>query len=262
MSKCIDIVRCIEELAPCSLACDWDNVGLLVGDMDKDIRKILICLDNDEHVTAEAVELGADMIISHHPIMFSPINRMTESDPQQRMIRRMCENGICHYAAHTNMDCAVGGLNDYLAVKLGMENAFVIEDNGNGAGFGRMAELKEEKTLGDMVKLCEDRLNLDSVRYVGELNRKIRTVAVNSGSGSDILGECIKRGVDLLITGDLKYTPARDAYEKGIAVIDAGHYGTEVIFTELMKDYLEKKFSDIEFIISKANVPVIKNHCR
>lgn len=262
MAKCIDIANYIEALAPCNLACEWDNVGLLVGDMNKEIKKVLIAMDNDEYITAEAIELGADMIISHHPIMFAPIKRMTESDPQQRMIRRMCESGICHYATHTNMDCAVGGLNDYLAKKLGLADAFVIEDNSNGAGFGRMAELKEEKTLADMIKICEDNLNLDSVKYVGELNRKICRVAVNSGSGSDILGECISRGIDLLITGDLKYTPAREAYENGIAVIDAGHYGTEIIFTELMKNYLESKFEDVKFIVSKANVPVIKNHCK
>lgn len=260
--KCRDIANHIEKLAPCHLACEWDNVGLLVGNADKEISKILICLDNDERVTSEAIALGADMIISHHPIMFSPINRLTESVPEQRMIRRMCENGICHYAAHTNMDCAAGGLNDYLAMKLGLEGAVVIEDNGNGAGFGRMAELSNDKTLADMIKTCEDNLNLDGVKYVGELDRKIHKVAVNSGSGSDILGECVALGVDLLITGDLKYTPARDAYDKGIAVIDAGHYGTEIIFTELMKDYLEKEFSDIEFIISKANIPVLKNHVR
>ncbi len=260
--KCKDIANHIETLAPRHLACDWDNVGLLVGDMEREVKKVLISLDNDEHVVAEAERLGADMIISHHPIMFTPINRITESDPQQRMIRHMCRTNICHYAAHTNMDCAIGGLNDYLAKKLGLSGAAVIEETCDGAGFGRLAELSKETTLESMISLCEERLNLDSVRYVGELDRKIRKIAVNSGSGSDILGECINLGVDLLITGDLKYTPAREAYERGIAVIDAGHYGTEVIFTELMKEYLEKEFYDIEFIISKANVPVLKNHVR
>lgn len=260
--KCKDIANYIELLAPRHLACDWDNVGLLIGDVEKEVKKVLISLDNDEYVVAEAERCGADMIISHHPIMFSPINRMTESDPQQRMIRHMCRTNICHYAAHTNMDSAIGGLNDYLAKKLGLSGAVVIEETCDGAGFGRLAELIEETTLEAMIRLCEERLNLDSVRYVGELDGKIRRIAVNSGSGSDILGECINLGVDLLITGDLKYTPAREAYERGIAVIDAGHYGTEIIFTELMKEYLEKEFSDIEFIISKTNVSVLKNHVR
>lgn len=262
MIKCADVAKHIEKLAPCHLACEWDNVGLLVGDMDKEIKKVLICLDNDEHVVAEAERIGADMIISHHPIMFSPINRMTESDPKQRMIRRMCQLGICHYAAHTNMDCAKGGLNDYLAQKLGFENTDIIEVTAPDAGFGRLAELNEEITLSDMVEICEERLNLDALKYVGELSRKIKKVALNCGSGSDILEDCISEGVDVLITGDVKYSVARKAYENGIAVIDAGHYGTEVIFTELIKDYLEKEFKDIDFVISKENVPVLKNHIR
>lgn len=261
MIKCNDIAQYIENLAPCHLACDWDNVGLLVGDKDKEIKKVLIALDNDERVTDEAISLSADMIISHHPIMFSPINRLTEDNHEQRMLRRLCENGICHYAAHTNMDCALGGLNDYLASKLGIEDVSVIEENVDGAGFGRMGNVAET-TLSAMIELCEEKLSLDSVRYVGEPDRKIHKVAVNSGSGSDIIGKCAELGIDLLVTGDLKYTPARDAYDLGIAVIDAGHYGTEVIFTEFMKDYLEKKFTDVEFVISAKHINVLKSHTK
>lgn len=256
MTFCKDIAEYIEKLCPVSLACDWDNVGLLVGDKEKEISRVLICLDNDEKVTAEAETLGADMIISHHPIMFSPINRLTEADPQQRMLRKMCALGICHYAAHTNMDCAVGGLNDYLAEKLGFTKTQIVEKTTDNAGFGRMAECNF--TLGEMISLCKEKLGLETVSYVGELDKLIKKVVINSGSGSSILPMCIEGGVDLLITGDLKYNVAREAYENNVAVIDAGHYGTEIIFTELMKEYLEKEFSDIEFIISKANVPVIK----
>lgn len=259
MVKCSDIAEYIEILAPCNLACEWDNVGLLVGDNDKEIKKVLIALDNDERVTDEAISISADMIITHHPIMFSPINRLTEDNHEQRMLRRMCESSICHYAAHTNMDCARGGLNDYLAEKLGIVDACVIDETSDGAGFGRMGNV-EETTLSAMIELCEDKLSLDDVRYVGELDKPIRKVAVNSGSGSDILGKCASLGADLLITGDLKYTPAREAYDLGIAVIDAGHYGTEVIFTEFIKDYLEKKFTDVEFVVSTKHINVLKTH--
>ncbi len=262
MIKCRDIANHIEKLAPCNLACEWDNVGLLVGDMDKVIKKVLICLDNDEHVVNEAEQIGADMIISHHPIMFSPINRMTESSPEQRMIRRMCKLDICHYAAHTNMDCARGGLNDYLARKLKFGYASIVEQTSDNAGFGRYAEFDQEIPLVLLIEACEQFLGLECVKYVGDLDRMIKKVVLNSGSGSDILDECILKGVDVLVTGDVKYSVARKAYENGVAIIDAGHYGTEFIFTGLMKDYLEKEFADIEFVISKANVSVLKNHIR
>ncbi len=260
MTKCSDIAKHIEALAPCNLACDWDNVGLLVGDMNKEVKRVLVALDNDEAITNEAIALGADMIVSHHPIMFSPVRRITEDEPQQRMLRRLCESGICHYAAHTNMDCAIGGLNDYLAQKLGLENAAVFAFGEHGAGFGRISELKEEKSLSELLELCREKLKSEGLRYVGALDKKITTVAVNSGSGGDILGDCIKRDVDLLITGDVKYTLAREAYENGICVIDAGHYGTEIIFVEMITAYLEKEFKEVEFIASRANVPVLKTY--
>lgn len=260
MIRCEDIAAYIEEKYPVILACDWDNVGLLVGDGKRKVSKVLIALDNDEHVTAEAEKIGADMIITHHPIMFEPIKRLTAADPQQRMIITLCRTGICHYAAHTNMDCAEGGLNDYLAEKLGLKNTEILDKTAPNAGFGRVAELGGEKTLSDMIEVCEKSLNLSDVRYVGDLNRRIKRLAVNSGSGASALDLCIKNRVDLLITGDLKYTPAREAYENGIAVIDAGHYGTEVIFTELMQKYLAERFSDLDIAVSSANVPVLKSH--
>lgn len=259
MIRCRDVADYIENLCPVELACNWDNVGLLVGDMDKEVKTILVALDVDEQIVAEAKEFGADMIISHHPVMFHPLNRMTQSDPQQRAIRLMCKYDICHYAAHTNMDCAKGGLNDYLAKKLELKGASVFEPTVQNAGFGRMAKLEVEKTLENMLLLCKKKLNLSDVRYVGDLTRKISTVVVNSGSGSDCLAKCIAEGVDLLITGDLKYNVARDAYENGVAVIDAGHYGTEIIFTELVSDYLKKGIADVQINISKSNKPVINS---
>ena len=262
MAVCRGVCDYIEKLCPLSYACDWDNVGLLVGDSEREISKILICLDNDEKVVNEAIKLGVDMIISHHPIMFTPINRITSDTPQGRMIAKMCANLICHYDCHTNMDSAKGGLNDYLARKLGLERTCVMEETSEGAGFGRKAELDGDVTLEDMISLCEDRLNLKTVNYVGDLDKKITTVAVNCGSGSSVLEQCIKDGVDLLVTGDLKYSVAREAYENNVAVIDAGHYGTEIIFTELMEEYLKKEFSDIEILISRANVPVLKTHIK
>lgn len=261
MLKCRDVAEYMERLCPKELACDWDNVGLLVGDMDKEIKKILVALDVDEHVVAEAREFGADMIITHHPIMFNPINTMTESDPQQRAIRAMCKYDICHYAAHTNIDCASGGLNDYLAKKLELEDICIFETTAENAGFGRCAKLKDEKTLEDMLLLCKKSLNLADVRYVGDLTRKISTVVVNSGSGSDCLDKCIAEGVDLLITGDLKYNVARCAYENDTSIIDAGHYGTEIIFTELVSAYLKKGLQNVDINISKANKSVINSYC-
>lgn len=260
MINCIDVISAIETLAPLHLACEWDNSGLLVGDVNKGIRRLLICLDVDEYVVKEAIDIGADMIISHHPVMFTPVNRLTENAPHERLLRMLCKSDICLYSAHTNMDCAPGGLNDYLAGKIGINNPKVLEETVDGAGFGRYGRIKDVTTLEEALKICAKALKLTDLRYVGDLDREIVTVAVNSGSGSDILGKCMEEGVDLLITGDLKYTPARSAYENGVAVIDATHYGTEIIFTELVENYLKSVFDGLEIATSKANRNVLKTY--
>ncbi len=260
MTKVHDIVNFMDEFCPPSLAFDGDNVGLIVGSGNKNVSKALICLDVDEKVAAEANEKKADMIISHHPLMFHPIKRLTDKEPMQRTLMSLIVNGIPLFSAHTNLDCVRGGLNDYLAEKLGISNTSVIEvvanTDGTDHGFGRVGEVEDGTTLCDMLKRCTDALNTPSVKYVGDPMKKIKTVAVNCGGGADEIDICISNGIDLFITGDVKYNPARDCLDNSMALIDAGHYETEHIVCELLHGILSKTFADVEFIISDTNTPV------
>ena len=262
MTKVSKILGTIEKYAPSHLCFDGDNVGLLVGSLKQEVSRILLTLDVDEYVVKEAIEKNANLIISHHPVMFRPISTLTDDCPQQRCIRLMIENSISLISAHTNLDSVNGGLNDYLCKKLSITNTEVIDVTGEYegclSGFGRVGEFEKEITLKDTLSLCSERLNCKGLRYVGNTDTVIKRVAVNSGSGADVIPYCIKHKVDALITGDVKYNQARDAYESGLCIIDAGHYETERIVTELFEEILKKEFGDITIGISNANTPVFK----
>lgn len=255
-----NIEQYMNNLCPPSLAFDGDNVGLITGRKNKEVNKILITLDVDEKVVQEAIDIGADLIVSHHPLMFRPIKRLTTADPMQRALMLLAANDISLFSAHTNLDCVCGGLNDYLASKLGIENTSVVDvvagDGDIVHGFGRIGELSEETELGDMLKKCCIALGSEGLRYVGDLKRKIKRVAVNCGGGADAMNRCIELGADLFVTGDVKYNPGRDAYESGMALIDAGHYETEHIVIDLLWEKLSAEFDGLKIEKSKANIPV------
>jgi len=260
MVKLSEITEFMNVLCPPHLAFDGDNVGLLVGDSQKEVSKVLITLDVDERVVSEAKKVGADAIISHHPLMFRGTKRLTDSTSMERALVSLIKNDICLFSAHTNLDCVKGGLNDYLAQKLGLKNTSVIDvvdvTAGIEHGFGRIGSVDDGITLSDMLSVCTSELGTPFVKYVGDPDTKIKTVAVNCGAGVDVIDYCLNNGVDLLITGDVKYNPARDCLENGMALIDAGHYETEHIVCELLYNILSPKFTDVEFVISKDNIPV------
>ncbi len=262
MIKVSDVLDCIQTYAPPSMCFDGDNVGLLVGNLDSEVTKVLITLDVDEFVVREAIDKKAELIISHHPLMFRPISSLTETNPEQRCIRLMVENSISLISAHTNLDSVQGGLNDFLSSKLSIVNTSVIDVNGeyrgNPYGFGRVGEFEEEMSLSEVLNLVKTRLGCMGMRYVGSPETLIKKVAVNSGSGADVLTYCIENKIDLLITGDVKYNQARCAYESGLCVIDAGHYETERIAVELFKEILSTKFNTLSLEISDANIPVFE----
>lgn len=262
MINASDIRGYINSIFPEKYAFDRDNVGLILGREDKDVKRVLITLDVDEKVAKEAKDINADLIISHHPLMFYPIKRLTGKTPGERTLRELVSNDITLISAHTNLDCSKGGLNDFLCEKLGIINTKVIEvvasDEKGEHGFGRIGEFEKSIALSEILDRCKTVLGANGLRYTGDENKTLKKVAVNCGGGADLLDECISLGADLFITGDVKYNPFRDGYENQMAVIDAGHYETEHIVCELLERILKDKYPDIEFFVSKENIAPIK----
>lgn len=237
--KVHEIAALIENEAPSELAYPWDNVGILCGDRDKEVKKALVTLDVNEYTVNEAVSENCGMIISHHPILLNGIKRIDYSTSEGRMIKALIKNDIALFAAHTNMDTAENGINSALAKLFSLQNIKILEKNGENTGLGRYGNLTKSVTLKEFAKTVKTYLNTPFVRVSGNLDNIVKTVAVASGSCSDIIPEALKKGCDVIITADMKYHNAIENVESGIAVIDAGHYPTETIVMDIFEEILK-----------------------
>ena len=261
--KVKDFAEIIEKDFPLNLAFERDNVGLLVGDTETEVTKILLTCDVDENVVNEAICSGANLIISHHPLMFLKTSRLTEANSEQRAIRSMIKHGISLYTAHTNLDAASGGLNDYMASLLDMQNTEVIDvvSNDDGVhGFGRMAVLENPVNLKELMDKVIKVFDADGLRYAGDLNKKVAKLAINTGGGADIMPLAADLNCDAVITGDIKYNGYLDALSKDMCVIDLMHYDSEHIVMDFFEDYLSHKIQNIDVLKSKENVNAIKTY--
>ena len=359
-----DLIKKIESKYPLNLAYDWDNVGLLVGDFDSEVKKILVSLEANEKVIEEAIENKVDLIITHHPFIFRKMNKINTKDLKGRLIHKLIKNDIALYSMHTNFDIAFDGLNDYFMEVMGFENCKVLDVTESetlyklavytpmthevivrealgesGAGYignysyctfnspgigtfrpeeksnpfigeiGKIEEVKEvkietivpssilQKTIAKMMKahpyeevaydvyklenkgksfglgryttldneidlqsLCEKiklKLNMNHIRVVGELNTKIKKVAVVTGAGSDMVSLAKTKNCDVIITGDVKYHEAQDALDMNMCIIDCGHFDTEDIFKDVMKRFLDT-LDNVEVIKSDVNLNPFK----
>lgn len=258
--KCKDIAVAIEKLAPKNLAYEWDNVGLLCGDEEQEVERVLVTLDLDIGVVLEAKTRGARMIVGHHPIMYNPINKITEQTPEGQAIRELIRSGISYYAAHTNLDVAKGGLNDLLADKLGVKNTVMLEAiDVPGEGIGRIGELEKEITLGEYAEMVKKALGAEAVRYCGDKDALIKKVAVNTGGGTSLIEAALEAKADIFVTGDYKYAQVRDCDSMGMKIIDVCHYDSEIIACEIFEKLIKEQFGDkIEVIKTEANKNVMK----
>lgn len=258
--KVKDIASSIERLAPQALAYDWDNVGLLCGDMDQDVDRLLLTLDLDIGVVNEAVQKGVQLIVSHHPILFDPIQRITRQTPMGRLLYALIQNNISFYAAHTNLDIAKGGLNDLLAKKVGLKNVEILEYIvDHTEGIGRIGDLDQPVSLCTLAERIKKVLNVDFLRYSGDSEGMVSRIAVNTGGGTSLIPAAIASKADVLITGDYKYSQIRHCIEHDMKIIDVGHYDTEFIVCELFYDYLKHQIgSEIELLVTEANKNVVK----
>jgi len=359
-----DLIKVIEEKYPTNLAYDWDNVGLLVGDWDSEINKVLVSIEANEKLIEEAIENDIDLIVTHHPFIFSKIKRITTSELKGKLIHKLIKNDIAIYSMHTNFDIANEGLNDYFMSLLGIEkseildvtyseqlyklavyvpkdyadtvrlkmceagagfignyshcsfnidgkgtfmpkegtNPFIgainsletveeikvetvvpkkvlnsvlnemlkshpyeevaydlykIENKGEVFGLGRIAKLDKKMNLEELAQLVKEKLNMNYIRVVGDLNSDITKIAVVTGSGSSYVKDAKKSGTQVLITGDLKYHEAQDALDIGMNIIDCGHFESEYIFKDIMKEFLDEKV-DLKVVQSEVDLNPIK----
>lgn len=245
---CREIMQVIEAAYPRDAALDFDNVGLLAGRAEKEVSRVYIELDATDAVIDRAVKAGADMLITHHPLIFSPVKRITDEDFISRRILKLIQNDISYYAMHTNYD--VLGMAELSEKVLGIHDTEVLdvtmEKAGKPEGIGRVGTLERPMTLEECCVYVKHRLNLGSLKMFGDRQAVVSRLAISPGSGKTAVPAALAKGADVLVTGDIGHHDGLDAVEQGLAVIDAGHYGTEYIFIDDMKRFLEEKLPVLE----------------
>lgn len=263
-----DIVSAIEEIAPAGLQEKWDNSGLLIGFEKQPVNRIMTCLEINNEVLQEAKDLRADMVVTHHPLIFEGMKSLYDGDYKGNLIMKIINAGISVYSCHTPFDKVKGGNNDIIADKLGLSqvknlngddvasSAKMIQNN-DEADIGRIGVFKTTVTLKEIIDLVSGELeqSIRQLRVVGDFNTEINKVGLCTGAGADLMEMAVDSGCQLFITGDVKYHEARKAQELGICLLDAGHYGTEKFFGKTMEYKLRKKLEDkIEIFASKTDI--------
>jgi dinuclear metal center YbgI/SA1388 family protein len=361
---CSEIIDIVRKLAPEYLVVDGDNTGFLIGDENSEVDNVMVTLDINEEVIKEAAENKVGLIITHHPVIYNKLASITESDFMGRKIIKLIKNNITVYSAHSSLDIAENGINDYLAEIFELQQVSVMEKTyekklykisinvpvgyedkvreavmlagggelgnyrnctysikGEGTfmpltgaspfigsvnkteyvdeikiettaeedkvkniiksifkvhpyempsyevyllnipakvfGFGRIGILKNPVSLGELCNIVKEKLNLDSVNTVGYMDKIINKLGICSGSGGDLIPAAYKAGCDALLTGDIKYHDACDARDMGMAIIDAGHFGTENIYMDKLCHYINNEINKdkykVNVLLSKSN---------
>mgnify|MGYP002511127193 CR=1 FL=1 len=251
--KCSEICALIEQEYSLEYACDWDNVGLLCGRRDKEVKKILLALDATDEVVRMAAEQKADMLITHHPMIFSPIRRVTDEDMVGRRLLALIRQDISYYAMHTNYDTR--GMADLAAGLLHLKECTVLEEVKDGEGIGRVGVLPGRMTLKACAEWVKKVYQIPGVRLFGSPDQEVYTAAVCPGAGKSTIKEVLRFGCDVYITGDIDHHTGIDAVDQGLCIIDAGHYGIEHIFMEDMKAYLEKVLTGVHMDVVPVQHP-------
>ncbi|MCL1835568.1 MAG: Nif3-like dinuclear metal center hexameric protein [Oscillospiraceae bacterium] len=265
MPRVNEVMKYLDSIAPVEMKMDFDNVGFLVGRKDGDATRILVSLDITSDVVAEAVDKRAGLIVSHHPVFFS-LNKVTDEGTTGAIIVDMLSAGIAAICMHTNLDAALGGVNDALAVAAGIARggeaaepltAGGTTSSGEAFSYGRVGSLMSPLLMSDYMAVLKGALRADGLRY-HDAGRDVFRVAVVGGSGGSELECAIAAGCDTFVTADIKYDLFLEARERGINLIDAGHFNTENLVIAPLAERLQAEFADANVRVSERHTNPVK----
>lgn len=256
---CREIIALLQEQSPEEFACDWDNVGLLAGDFNQEITKIYIALDATEETVSEAVAEQADLLLTHHPLIFKGLKKINTDDFTGRRVVKLIQNNISCYAMHTNFD--VKGMAELAAEQMKLSGCEVLDitclEGEEAEGIGRVGMLPEEMTLENCISLVKQAFVVDTVKVFGDLKKTVRKAAICPGSGKSVISHALHAGAQVLVTGDIDHHEGIDASDQGLAIIDAGHYGVEKLFIPYMVAYLRERTEGVEIVGQKVKQPFL-----
>lgn len=249
----------LQEKAPFDLQLDFDNAGFLVGRSSQPVSRILLALDITTPVIEEAKACGAQLVVSHHPVIWGGAKSVTDQTVMGQKILALAEYRIAAICAHTNLDAVAGGVNDALAVRLGLSEIGQLHQDGldgegRAYGIGRTGFVSEQ-SLYDFAQKVKERLGSHGVRLV-DGGKPVHKVAVGGGACASMLPDVIAMGCDTFVTSDVKYDGFLDAKALGINLIDAGHFPTENVVCPVLKDWLTQRFPQVQVGISQRHQEV------
>lgn len=258
--KAKDIIKALDEFAPSFLIDSWDNTGFQVGDNKKNVEKVLISLDLDKDILEYSIENKIDMIVTHHPVIFSSVNNITNLTPKGNLLYNIIREDIVIYNAHTNLDRTIGGVNDVLAEIFNLKDIEILSENLEEDdiiyGYGKVGNI-DKIDLRDFLAEIKEKLDTETLTVYGDTDKLIDRVAVCGGSGSSFIEDAYKKDADVYITGDIKYHDAQEGVDLGLTIIDAGHYHTEKIILPKLKELLLEKFNnkiDVEVYLQSSPI--------
>lgn len=242
----LEMYRALEARIPRTLSCEWDNDGLMVCENpNKPVKTVLFALDVTDEVISYAIRAGADVILSHHPLIFRPVAHLTMGNLTARKSIALLSAGISVMSFHTRFDAVTGGINDLLAAKFSLTD--VSPFGPEGEQMGRIGTLPRAMSIGDFCKLAKKTLGAPTVS-ASDSGKPIRRLAVLGGGGGDLIAAARKAGADALLTGEAGYNAILDAAQDGLSVVTAGHYYTEQLFREFFKAFLQDYFPEVNFV--------------
>lgn len=255
--RCREIIDLIEKDYPPYAALSFDNVGLLVGRESKKVKRVYLALDATGEVIEHAAAWGADMLITHHPLIFSPLKRVTMDDFVGKRVMALIRYDISYYAMHTNYD--VLGMAGLAARKLDLRKAapldVTMEHQGKEEGVGRIGLLPQKMSLRECCEYVKSRLGLETVNVFGDLDMPVECLAISPGSGKSAIHPALEKCAQVLVCGDIGHHEGIDAWAREMAIIDAGHYGTEYMFLEDMEKYLCERLGGVDIASEPVRFP-------
>jgi dinuclear metal center YbgI/SA1388 family protein len=244
-----DIVEIANRLFPFDIAEPWDNCGIQIGDLNHQINSIAFSLDATPQTVKFAADFSCELLVTHHPVLLEPIRNIIANSLSGRTLLDAARMGVGILSLHTNLDAAAGGLNDQLADKLGLEDVATSVS----ARCARTGRLPEATSVFRLARKIGQDLEIPHVRVISNNDAEVRTLLLAAGSGMSFLEEALRRNVDVMVTGDVRYHAAREALEMGMPVIDAGHYGLEKGASDLLSTSFEAEFSRLGLAITCIN---------
>jgi dinuclear metal center YbgI/SA1388 family protein len=254
MATVADIAEVLGQLAPLRLAESWDNVGLLIGDARWPVRRVMVCLTVTPQTVAEAISQGAQLIVSHHPLPFKPLATVTADSTPGRLMLELIGNSVAVYSAHTAFDSAQAGINQHLAIGLGLQEIrplVAIEGADDEEGTGRFGMVDEPLSLDELAARAKAFLNINEVRVVGPPDHSVSRVAMACGSGGLLLADAVRAGCDAMLTGEANFHTCLEAQSQGVGLVMPGHFASERFAMLSLADYLSDQVADAEFWASQ-----------